>query len=118
MSSGRMNTVLHRFIPLGFLVATLLSLGALQASPEATAITEASRSYIKANSAVIAPQFKVEAVKDNFARVRVVPTNAETDAAILFLQKKDGVWKGILIGTAFEPDDYESFHIPKSLRLP
>ncbi len=103
---------------LAALLASVLCIGSVRAAEpvEAKAITEAALSYMAANSAVAGPEIKIEAVQGNFARVAVIPKKGETDPATLFLVKKNGSWKGVLLGTAFAPEDYEEFHIPANIQ--
>jgi hypothetical protein len=34
----------------------------------------------------------------------------------MFLQKKDGTWRGLTIGTGFAPDDLDELKIPEAIR--
>lgn len=99
-----------------FLLALLASTAS--AAPGEKQILDAAMDYLKANAAVEAPALKLDGVSGNFARVRVVPMNDETDPAVMFLEKKDGVWTGLVLGTAFTAEDYETYGIPKKLQLP
>ncbi len=102
-----------------WLTNSLLPLTLTAGEPaELKAIVEAARSYLAAQSAITSPAIKVEAVKGNFARVSVVPRKGETDPSTLFLTKKNGAWAGVLLGTAFAPEDYDELSIPANIRIP
>jgi hypothetical protein len=61
----------------------------------------------------------VEQVADDFARVKVTPENpGAADPAWVFLQKKDGKWTGVALGTSFTTEDYQQLGIPNALRIP
>lgn len=102
---------------LPLLITAFLSLAAVAAPPGEKAILDAAMNFLQANSEVEAPGLKLEAVSGNFARVKVVPMNGETDPATMFLEKKDGTWTGLVLGTAFTVEDYEAYRIPKKLQL-
>jgi hypothetical protein len=83
---------------------------------ETEAIRRAAIEYVRSQTAVSNVSAQVEAVGDDWARVRVVPTGGETDPALLFLRKEAGVWRGVLIGTAFAPEDLERAGVPAAVR--
>ncbi|HEU5085828.1 MAG TPA: hypothetical protein VFT99_00235, partial [Roseiflexaceae bacterium] len=56
-------------------------------------------------------------VEGDWARARVTPIDVETDPAYVFLKREAGQWKGMLLGTAFGPDDYADLGIPASLQI-
>jgi hypothetical protein len=89
------------------------------ASDEQAAIIAATKSYVAANSGMTKITVTVEQVADDFARVKVAPQNANaTDPAWVFLQKKDGGWAGLTLGTSFTTEDYQQLGIPNALRVP
>jgi hypothetical protein len=86
---------------------------------EQAAIIAATKSYVAANSDITKITATVEQVADDFARVKVVPENPNAaDPAWVFLQKKDGKWTGLTIGTSFTTEDYQQLAIPNALRVP
>ena len=100
---------------LGLLAATLPQ---LVASPENDAIVAATRTYVAANSGMTKIKVAVEQVAGDFARVKVTPENANAaDPAWVFLNKKDGKWTGLILGTSFTVEDYQQLAIPNALRV-
>ena len=88
---------------------------------EDAAIIEATKSYVAANSAIskVKVTVTVEQIVDDFARVKVTPEDANaTDPAWVFLQKKDGKWTGLVLGSGFTTEDYQQLGIPNALRVP
>jgi hypothetical protein len=82
-------------------------------------IVAAAKSYVTANSAITKFTVTVEQVADDFARVKVTPEDAKAaDPAWVFLQKKDGKWIGLTLGSSFTTEDYQQLGIPNSLRIP
>jgi hypothetical protein len=89
------------------------------AGDENAAIIAATRGYVAANSAIAKFNVTVEQVADDFARVKVMPEDVNAaDPAWAFLQKKDGKWTGIALGTSFTTEDYQQLGIPNALRIP
>ena len=83
------------------------------------ALIAATRSYVAANSGMTKITVTIEQVADDFARVKVAPENASAaDPAWVFLQKKDGKWIGLTLGTSFTTEDYQQLGIPNALRVP
>jgi hypothetical protein len=83
---------------------------------ESEAIRRAALEYVRSETAVANVSAEVQAVGNDWARVRVVPTGGETDPALLFLRKEGGVWRGVAIGTAFAPHDLERLGVPAAVR--
>jgi hypothetical protein len=82
-------------------------------------IIAATKTYVTANSAITKFTATVEQVADDFARVKVTPEDAKAaDPAWVFLQKKDGKWTGLTLGSSFTTEDYQQLGIPNSLRIP
>ena len=109
-----MKNVLVLFAIVSALVAT-----APAASDENDAIIAAAKAYVAGNSAMAKNNAVVEQVADDFARVRVTPENpGAADPAWVFLQKKDGKWTGLALGTSFTTEDYQQLGIPNALRIP
>jgi hypothetical protein len=80
------------------------------------AIVAAAKAYLNKEGYAKTTKVKVEAVAKGFARVLVTPADGQTDPAIMFLQKKDGTWRGLTIGTGFAPDDLDELKIPEAIR--
>lgn len=90
----------------------------LVAGPENPSIIAATRSFVAANGAITKFKVTVEKVEKNFARARVTPQRpGATDPAWVFLEKKQGKWTGLAMGTSFDAKDYQKLGIPKSLRV-
>ncbi len=84
-----------------------------------SAIIAAARSYVAANSGMTKITATVEQIADDFARVKVTPEDAKAaDPAWVFLQKKEGKWTGLTLGSSFTTEDYQQLGIPNSLRIP
>jgi hypothetical protein len=94
-----------------------LALGACAAPSDPQAIVEATTAYVRETSAVQQMRVEVEKVDGDFARARAFPTDVETDPAYVFLKREGGQWKGLILGTAFGPEDYAQYGIPASLQL-
>ncbi len=102
-----------------FVVASALLATASAANDETALIIAATKSYVAANSAITKINAVVEQVADDFARVKVTPENPGTaDPAWVFLQKKDGKWAGLVLGSSFTTEDYQQLGIPNALRIP
>ncbi len=94
---------------------TLTATAAAQADAKA-AITAAAEKYVAANSAISKVRVTIEKIDGKYARAKATPTDASaTDAAWVFLKKKEGAWTGLTLGTAFSPQDYRELGIPRSL---
>ena len=88
-------------------------------SDEDAAIIEAAKSYVAAHSVISKMNITVEQVVDDFARAKVTPENPNAaDSAFVFLQKKDGKWTGVMLGSGFTTEDYQQLGIPNALRVP
>ena len=86
---------------------------------EDDAIIAATKSYVSASSGMTKIIATVEQVEGDFARVKVEPEDKNTaDPAWVFLQKKDGKWTGLVLGTSFTTEDYQQLGIPNALRVP
>jgi hypothetical protein len=96
---------------------SLVLLAACGTTNDKQAIVAATRAYVQANSDVANFDVQVEQVDGDYARARVVPSDNSTDPAWVFLKRQNGAWTGLTIGTAFLPEDYQQFGIPKSLQL-
>src|SRR6478735_3954412 len=105
---------------LTFVLCTLMITQHLSAKGEDdAAIVAATKSYVAANSSITKFTATVEQVADDFARVKVTPEDAKAaDPAWVFLQKKDGKWTGLTLGSSFTTEDYQQLGIPNALRIP
>lgn len=102
---------------ISLLVAALLvCAGSLLAGGDHQAIIAATRKYLAAESAITDVKVTVEKVDGDYARVLVTPRDGQTDPALVFLKREKGVWRGLTMGTGFDPEDLTKLHIPKSLR--
>jgi len=91
----------------------------LRADDDNAAIIAATKNYVATHSAISKINAVIEQVADDFARVKVTPENPGTaDPAWVFLQKKDGKWTGVALGTSFTTEDYQQLGIPNALRIP
>ena len=104
---------------LSVVLSVTLAARTIAASDDNAAIIEATKAYVAANSAISKINAVVEQVADDFARVKVTPENpGAADPAWVFLQKKDGKWTGLALGTSFTTEDYQQLGIPNALRIP
>ena len=98
-------------------VACCLCAGSLMAGGDDEAIIAGTKKYLAKESYVVGEmKIAVEKVDGDFARVLVTPKNGQTDAALVFLKREKGTWRGLTIGTGFDPEDLVKLHIPASLR--
>lgn len=104
------------FLLLAVIAASTLPVFAGEDDP---AIVAATRSYVATNSGMTKITVTIEQVADDFARVKVAPENASAaDPAWVFLQKKDGKWIGVTLGSSFTTENYQQLGIPNALRVP
>ena len=90
-----------------------------RAADDTVALIAATKSYVAANSAITKVNVTIEQIADDFARVKIIPQDANAaDPAWVFLKKKDGEWTGIALGTSFTTEDYQQLGIPNALRVP
>lgn len=101
------------------LSALLVCLSNPALAGEEPAIIAATKSYVTANSGMTKITVTLEQVEGDFARVKVAPKDSNAaDPAWVFLQKKDGKWTGLILGTSFTTEDYQQLSIPNALRVP
>lgn len=86
------------------------------AADDVTAISQAATAYVKKETAVNDPLITVQKVVGGYARVQVKSKSGATDTATAFLKLVKGEWKVLILGTAFEPEDYKRLQIPTSLQ--
>ena len=98
------------------LAGCLICAGSLLAGGDDQAIIEGTKKYLAAESYTAPMKIEVEKVEGDYARVLATPRDGQTDAATVFLKREKGVWRGLTIGTGWDPEDLAKLHIPKSLR--
>jgi hypothetical protein len=102
---------------ISLLVAALLvSAGSLLAGGEDEAIIAGTKKYLASESYTAPVKIEVEKVEGDYARVLVTPKDGQTDAATVFLKREKGAWRGLTLGTGFDPEDLAKLHIPAGLR--
>ena len=62
------------------------------------------------------PVVTVQKVVGGYARVQIKSKSGATDPATAFLKLVKGEWIVLILGTAFEPQDYERLQIPAALQ--
>lgn len=82
----------------------------------ASAIRDAAIAYVRQETAIDEITVEIEAVADDWARVRAIPAGSTTDPATLYLRKDGTAWRGVAIGTGFIPPDLDEMGIPRSVR--
>jgi hypothetical protein len=96
--------------------ALLLSAGSLLAGGDDQAIIAGTKKYLASESYTMPVKIEVEKVEGDYARVLVTPKDGQTDAATVFLKREKGAWRGLTLGTGWDPDDLAKLHIPAGLR--
>ena len=110
-------TCLRHAVLIVLMACTTGCIGSLLAGEE-EAVTIAAKKYVAAHSVVAGFHIWIEKVDGNYARLKVTPNDAsQTDAAWVFLKREKRVWRGLVMGTTFSPDDYKELHIPASVQL-
>jgi hypothetical protein len=99
-----------------FLTACLAIIPPAVAGSDDQAIIAATKNYLAANSYPADMKITVEKVERDYARVATTPKDPRMDGAIAFLKREHGKWKGLTIGTGWDPADLDKLHIPRSLR--
>jgi hypothetical protein len=103
-----------RIAPL--LVAIVVLAAAAVAGSDDQAIIAGTRKYLAAESYPPDMKVTVEKVVGDYARVAIAPKDPKMDGALVFLKRDHGVWKGLTVGTGWDPEDLAKMHIPASLR--
>ena len=98
------------------LVAWLAIIPTVIAGSDDQAIIAGTKKYLAAESYPADMKITVEKVEGDYARVGVEPKKKDMDGATAFLKREHGTWKGLTIGTGWDPADLDKLHIPKSLR--
>lgn len=79
-------------------------------------IRDAAIDFVQAETAVPDVVVRVEAVADGWARARIEPPDGLTDPAVMYLQRRNGAWRGMTIGTAFAPDELDRLGVAPGVR--
>ena len=116
MNITKISRSIRRTLWLAVLTGSLICAGALLAGGDDEAIIAGTRKYIAAEGYTASVKIEVEKIEGDYARVLVTPKDGQTDAATVFLKREKGSWRGLTIGTGWDPDDLAKLHIPKSLR--
>ena len=106
-------SIFARFL---ILLAWAALTGPAVAGNDDRAIIAATKKYLAAESYPAGMQVTVEKVEGDYARVAATPKNKQMDGALVFLKRDHGVWKGLTVGTGWDPADLAKLHIPASLR--
>ena len=101
---------------LAALAGSLIASGSLLAGEDDQAIIAGTKKYLAQESYTAPMKIEVEKVEGDYARVMVTPKDGQTDGALVFLKREKGVWRGLTIGTGFDPDDLAKLHVPAGLR--
>ena len=96
--------------------ATFVLAASALAGADDQAIIAGTRKYLAAQSYPPGMKVTVEKVAGNYARVSIVPKDPKMDGALVFLKREHGVWKGLTVGTGWDPAELAQLHIPASLR--
>jgi hypothetical protein len=120
-ATARQVRLVIRHSKAALLVAVLL-IAALAFTPRAVAgsddqaIIAGTKKYLASESYPAGMKVTVEKVEGDYARVAITPKDLKKmDGAIAFLKREHGQWKGLTIGTGWDPADLDKLHIPKSL---
>ena len=81
---------------------------------EMQTIQTAALNYALNNSAVKL-RVEVHHVKNDYAKIDVMPLEQNADEAIAYLKKIQGQWQGLCFGTGFDDEDFVELGIPKEL---
>lgn len=80
-------------------------------------IASAAAGYLQLEGQTAPFRIKVEVVDHNYARAVATPLDAKTDPTTIFLTRVGGNWKGILMGTGFDPGVYRELNIPPKVQV-
>lgn len=74
--------------------------------------------YLRERGSPLAGRFRIERVTfhESYARADIIPLIDSLDqTAGAFLRREGGVWRVLVVGTAFLPDDLRALGIPPEL---
>ena len=98
------------------LFSVALATSSFAQSDAKAAIVSAAEKYVAANSAIRRVRVTIEKLDGKYARAKATPRDPKkADPAWVFLKKENDTWTGLTLGTAFAPEDYREFGIPRSL---
>jgi hypothetical protein len=86
------------------------------AADNSEAIIQATKDYVKKETAVKDPLVTVQKMAGGYARAQIKSKSGGTDPAIAFLKLEKGKWKVLSLGTAFDPGELKELQIPASLQ--
>src|SRR5688572_12237920 len=87
-----------------------------EGTPEDAALVSAAEAFAKKNSAAgLEFTLKIQAQEGDFALLVVEPKKPESDAALLFMKRDAGTWKGLSLGTGIDCSDLADQGVPASL---
>jgi hypothetical protein len=85
-------------------------------SPEDAALLAAAEAYARKSSAPgLEFTLKIQAQEGDFALLVVEPKKQDADAALLFMKREAGGWKGLDLGTGIDCSDLADKGVPASL---
>jgi hypothetical protein len=116
MSITRLSGRIRWALSLAALAGCLICGGSLRAGGDDEAIIAGTKKYLAAESWTAPVKIEVEKVEGDYARVMVTPRDNQTDGALVFLKREKGAWRGLTMGTGWDPEDLAKLHIPASLR--
>lgn len=102
-------------IVFSLLASSLVLTTSTVAGGDDQAIIAGAKKYLAAQSYPPGMKVTVEKVVGDYARVAIAPKDPKMDGALVFLKREHGVWKGLTIGTGWDPADLARMHIPASL---
>ena len=85
-------------------------------SPEEAALLAAAEDYTRKHAAAgLEFTLKIQAQEGDFALLVVEPRKENADAALLFMKREGGAWKGLDLGTGIDCSDLADQGVPASL---
>ncbi|HEU5060967.1 MAG TPA: hypothetical protein VFU21_30765 [Kofleriaceae bacterium] len=86
------------------------------APAEDPALIAAAEAYTRKNAAAgLEFTLKLQAQEGDFALLVVEPKKEDADAALLFMKREGGAWKGLDLGTGIDCSDLRAEGVPDSL---
>jgi hypothetical protein len=83
---------------------------------EDPALMAAAEAFARKNAAAgLEFTLKVQAQEGDFALLVVEPKKEDADAALLFMKREGGAWKGLDLGTGIDCSDLRAQGVPDSL---
>jgi hypothetical protein len=116
MNITKLSGRVHWTLMMGALAGCVVCAGSLLAGGDDEAIIAGTKKYLASESYTAPVKIVVEKADGDYARVLVTPRDGQTDAATVFLKRDKGAWRGLTLGTGWDPEDLAKLHIPASLR--